>query len=275
MLKRVVVFIILFFIFHGTGFCASPEKTFALIVRGEFEERFENDEILAFNTLLSLGIPQSHIYVVSPFFISKKRSDYNNDGVKDVNYPVSLENVEKAIQEIGKNIPPDGQFLIYLCSHGSRSGFLGLSGKDSYIVLNTGTRLNQFPEYLYGEDLDKFVSHNISSEVEVVLIVQACRSGGFSNTFLKPNRIVITAAAINNSSHGCYIDNKQWSRFSYSFFKALQENLRNFLEMYETAKTNGNNIPPSTLEEITFGYQDTPEIHFGSENMKHSTLGDS
>ena len=274
MLDKPAIFGLLFLVFHTHVFCASPEKTFVLLVRGEFEERFENNEILAFNTLSSLGIPESQIYVVSPFFSFPGRSDYNSDGTKDVDYPLSFENVERAIGEIGRIIPSDGQFLIYLNSHGSRSGFFGLSGNDSYIILNTGTRNIPFPEYIYGEDLDRLVSQYISPTIEVVLIVQACKSGGFKNTFLKPNRLVITAAAINNSSHGGYIDGKEWSRFSYSFFTAIGEWMRNDSEIYETAKMRGNAIPPSTLEEITLGYQDTPEIHFGSENMKQTRLGE-
>ncbi len=98
--------------------------------------------------------------------------------------------------------------------------------------------------------------------------------GGFTNTFLKLNRIVIAATAINNSSYGCYIDGKEWSRFSYSFFTAIQEGVRNYLEVFEIAKTRGKEIPPSTFEELIRGYEDTPEIHFGSENMRNLRLGE-
>ena len=268
------VLLTLFLLICVHGFCASPEKTCALLVRGEFEERFENNEILAFNTLSSLGISQSQIYVLSPFFSSQRKSDYNGDGVKDVDYALLLESVGRAIEEIGSNIPSDGQLLIYLNSHGSRSGLLGLWGDDSYVVLNTGTKNVAFPEYLYGRDLDALISQYIPNSVEVILIVQACQGGGFTNTFLKPNRLVIAATAVNNSSYGCYIDDKEWSRFSYSFFTAIQEGLRNYLEIFEIAKTRGKEIPPSTFEELIRNHEDTPEILFGSENIQEARLGE-
>src|SRR3989338_2500098 len=255
-------------LFSSVGFAKEPEKTYALLVRGSNEERFRNDEKLASQVLIEKGVPESQITVIGT--------------------GSSLEAIETAISDIGKKISQDGQFFIYLNSHGSRDGFLGLSGDDSYMVFDQSDTTLSFPTPISGRLLDRWVSHSISSTVEIILVVQACKSGNFTSTFLKPNRMVMTSAANNNSSYGCYIEGKQWSRFSYQFFSALKgqnpqgENIQadidqngivSYKEAYLWAKDNGPLIPPTTFEELIFGYTDTPQFSASDTSIEEALLG--
>jgi len=103
--------------------------------------------------------------------------------------PANAENLESALRDL--SVGKGDACLVHLTSHGTRQGFF-LRGAP----LITPTRLNSVLERSCGDQ-------------PTVVLISACYSGVFlDRVMLKPNRIILTAAADDRTSFGCSSENQ-------------------------------------------------------------------
>ena len=103
--------------------------------------------------------------------------------------PANAENLASALQDL--SVGKGDACLVHLTSHGTRQGFF-LRGAP----LITPTRLNSVLERSCGDQ-------------PTVVLISACYSGVFlDRVMLKPNRIILTAAADDRTSFGCSSENQ-------------------------------------------------------------------
>lgn len=103
--------------------------------------------------------------------------------------PANAENLESALR--GLSVGKGDACLVHLTSHGTRQGFFvrGASGI-------TPSTLNSVLERSCGDQ-------------PTVVLISACYSGVFlDRVMLKPNRIILTAAAEDRTSFGCSSENQ-------------------------------------------------------------------
>ncbi len=124
--------------------------------------------------LAERGLPPQQIHMLSA------RSDRPSD--------VEPARLETAIARLDATKPaPDGSCLVFLTSHGAPEQGFYLEDDDA----------------LMPPILDRALGTGCGS-VPTVIIVSACYSGQFAAApMLRPNRIILTAAAADRSSFGC------------------------------------------------------------------------
>ena len=245
-----------------------PEKTYALIITGSPEEENRNITRLAFETFKAQGIPRDHIWVIahSPAFHDGR--DFDGDGRKDIDFPLEEEAIETAFSELGSKVPEDGQVIIYINSHGFRRRH------DSFMYLYPGITLGAIPIELSGQLLNDYVTRYFKEATQKIIIVQACKSGGFADSCSGPNRTIVTSSNHNLSYRGP-IDGKSWPKFSYHFFKALssgkgdldQDGVVTIQEAFATAYLNNKptHLLHIALHRIRVWGDDDPVIDFGQD----------
>ncbi|MBI3017923.1 MAG: trehalose-phosphatase [Deltaproteobacteria bacterium] len=275
-LKMNFIFLLFFFFLsamaHGFAYSFEgefhPEKTYALIITGSPEEENRNITRLAFETFKAQGIPRDHIWVIahSPAFHDGR--DFDGDGRKDIDFPLEEEAIETAFAELGARVPEDGQVVIYINSHGFRRR------DDSFIYLYPGITLGAIPIELSGQLLNDYVTRYFKEATQKIIIVQACKSGGFADSCSGLNRTVVTSSNHNLSYRGP-IDGKYWPKFSYHFFKAFssgqgdldQDGVVTIQEAFVTAYLNNKptHLLHRALNRIGVWGDDDPVIAFGQE----------
>ena len=103
--------------------------------------------------------------------------------------PSSAENLESAL--LGLSVSKGDACLVHLTSHGTRQGFFLRNAP-----LISPARLNAVLERGCGDQ-------------PTVVLISACYSGVFlDNAMLRPNRIILTAAAADRTSFGCSSENQ-------------------------------------------------------------------
>lgn len=133
--------------------------------------------------------------------------------------------------------------LVYVTSHGDQNGFF----------LRADRRL--FSPATFARALDEGCG-----ERPTVVVVSACHSGAFLNAATRrPNRIILTAAAIDRTSFGCGADD------DYTYYDQC------FLQQLDSATTwrevaVGTRACVETLERRLGVRQDSrPQMYFGAE----------
>ena len=103
--------------------------------------------------------------------------------------PANAENLESALRDL--SVGKGDACLVHLSSHGTRQGFF-LRGAPGI----TPARLNSILDQGCGDQ-------------PTVVLISACYSGVFlDRVMLKPNRIILTAAAEDRTSFGCSSENQ-------------------------------------------------------------------
>ncbi len=131
---------------------------------------------LAYQKFRGRGFEDNDIYYMNPIAYKDLDGNGYNDGIVD-NTTVNKAAFGKAIQEWATQAPSTGPLYIYLNDHGAKSQFQLAPGQ-----ILTATMLNDF--------LDAFQA---ATGRTVVVIIEACHSGSFTQGLSAPNRVVLTS----------------------------------------------------------------------------------
>jgi hypothetical protein len=152
----------------------------AALMAGDNEiDVFDNATKTLKSMFLRMGVQSGNIRDLSA----------NQSEVRRGALPANAENLETALRDL--SVGKGDACLVHLTSHGTRQGFF-LRGAPGI----TPARLNSILERSCGEQ-------------PTVVLISACYSGVFlDRVMLKPNRIILTAAAEDRTSFGCSSENQ-------------------------------------------------------------------
>ena len=139
-------------------------------------------------------------YVSSPL-------DLDGDGVNDIEYSATKENVTKVIRETASKLKDADHLLLYVIDHGGYDK----QKKQAYICL-------WGEDKLYPDELNDCLSVGDAGYIDIVM--GQCNSGGFVEALKGNNRIIATACAENEKSYSC-AEELPFDEFVYHWTSAL------------------------------------------------------
>ena len=162
---------------------AAPEPALswkAVLLAGDNQlEVFDNATKTLKSMFLRMGLQAENIRE-----LSASRNEQQRGAL-----PSSAENLESAL--VGLSVGKGDACLVHLTSHGTRQGFFL---RNAPVI--SPSRLNSALERGCGDQ-------------PTVVLISACYSGVFlDNVMLRPNRIILTAAAADRTSFGCSSENQ-------------------------------------------------------------------
>lgn len=204
----------------------NASHTYAVILSGGVNcmsnyNRYWNDCSFIYQTLTKkYNIPKSHLYTlvadgtspgadmvdVSTGAFTSSPLDLDGDGVADINYAATLNNVQQVMAELADSLTEDDQLFFYVIDHGGRTANFG----HSYIYLWNG-------DILYDYQLKNMVDNITAKNINFVF--GQCYSGGFVDDLEGPNRTIATACAYNEVSWAC--SNIAYDEFVYHWTCAM------------------------------------------------------
>lgn len=112
--------------------------------------------------------------------------DLDGDGINDLKYSATKDNLLKIFTELGANISRDSHLLVFITDHG------GINNESTCLWLWNNTKL--FPQELK-EYLDKVDCTNKT------VVLGQCFSGGFIDALADDGTVIMTAATADKTSH--------------------------------------------------------------------------
>lgn len=226
-------------------------NTYAVILSGGMNKtandvRYWNDCSFIYQTLRNrYGIPKKNIKVIMAdgtdpaddmtYGNGEYQSsplDLDDDGVADIEYSATKENVTKVIREMASSMKDEDHLFIYVIDHGGYDP----QKKQSYICLWGDDRL-------YPDELNDCLSTGDAGYVTVLM--GQCYSGGFVNALKGNNRIIATACAEDELSYAC--EDLPFDEFVYRWTSAL-----NGYDAFENKVTaTGDTLPDGSLKPVT------------------------
>ena len=220
--------------------CAS--HTYAVILSGGInkdsnDETYWNDCSFIYQTLRHhYGVPKENMKVIMSDgkdpgldmktcdneYISSPL-DLDEDGVDDVEYAATKENVRKVFEDLASKLTEEDHLFLYVIDHG------GIKNKKAYICLWND-------ETLYPDELNE--SLNAVNAGYISILMGQCYSGGFVEPLKADNRIIMAACGENEMSFGC--EELPFDEFVYHWTSAMNEATPYGEEVY--ADTNGDGI---------------------------------
>jgi hypothetical protein len=169
-----------------------PCSTWAIIVCGydDLPDTFDEDTDGIYNVLIGLGVPDDHIFFVSPHTTHT-----------GVDQPTSIANVQWAINQVAAQADETDKVLFFYSSHGGVDSLLCVPGSPG-------------GGYISGSDLRNWLSAITSQEL--VIVIEACHSGSLIGRYAdgtyvaaeddltghgETNRAVFTSASSDTSSY--------------------------------------------------------------------------
>jgi hypothetical protein len=138
-------------------------------------------------------------------------------------YPTATpNNIAAAIGQVGSLIDPEEDLVvIFLTSHGSHDGAMGLRETNRLAGQMRPTHLR-----------DMLSAAGVRKRV---VIVSACFSGAFIAPLMDSDTIVLTAAAPDRSSFGCQ-PSRDWTFFGDAYFSSSLRGGASLLDAFDQAK---------------------------------------
>lgn len=190
---------------------ADSEHTYAIIISGGVTpimnyERYWNDCSYLFRVLKGKYlIPDENITVImadgtdpgkdmrkydGTGFVSSPL-DLDGDGINDIKYAATRQNVAAAILELATKVERGDQVLIYVMDHGGYD-----SEKDeSYICLWND-------ESIYASEFSSLTNF-FDDDIFRTIVLGQCFSGGFIKHLSESSNVIATACGENESSWAC------------------------------------------------------------------------
>ncbi len=225
--------------------------TYAVILSGGMNknansQRYWNDCSFLYQTLRNrYGIPKANIKVImsdgtdpaddmtdeNGEYVSSPL-DLDGDGVADIGYSATKENVTKVISETAAKMKDKDHLFLYVIDHGGYDSKKG----QSYICLWDG-------ESLYPDELSDCLNAGDAGYVSVLM--GQCYSGGFIDALKGNNRIIATACSEDELSYAC--EELPFDEFVYHWTSAM--NGYDALGNKVTAQTD--TLPNGKLKPVT------------------------
>jgi len=224
----------------GEGFLATtfddgmltvnPDHKFAVLISGGYYAssnavRYWNDTAFMYKVLkYRYGYKDENIYVLcsdglDPAPDNKREEssnvDLDGDGLPDVDYSATIENVDTVFGELAARMTEDDILFVFTTGHGAPYDPDGDPTK---------TVLYLWHNYIVDDELAEQVNR-IQSYDTMVFVMSQCYSGGFEGELGAPNRIFISAAAYDEISYAGLFNpdtgNYEYDVFSHYFTCAL------------------------------------------------------
>lgn len=208
----------------------NPIHKFAVLIGGGYYEsnneiRFWNDIAFMYKVLkYRYGYRDENIYVLfadgldpAPDNVLGENSnvDLDGDGVPDVDYAATLENVDTVFGRLAARMNEQDILFVYTAGHGSPYDPDGDPTKTVFYLWHN---------YIVDDELAEQVNR-IPSYDTMMFVFNQCYSGGFEGDLAGANRIFISAAAYDQTSYaGLYnpvIGAYEYDAFSYYLTCAL------------------------------------------------------
>lgn len=201
-------------------------NTYAVILSGGLfpsanKARYWNDCSFIYQTLRNrYGVPKKNIKVImsdgtdpAPDLnledgdsIISSPLDLDEDGIADIEYAATKENVKSVIEELSSKMKDEDHLFLYVIDHGGYDKVR----RQSYICLWNG-------EKLYPDELNEYLGHGDAGYVSVLM--GQCFSGGFVETLKANNRVVMTACSDSEYTYAC--EDIPFDEFVYHWTSAI------------------------------------------------------
>lgn len=196
--------------------------------------RYWNDCSAVYQTLLSKGFSQDHIYVamsdgtdLDDDYLNENGDpdnsslDLNGDNYPDIQYAATRDDIEHIFLELSDAMTSDDDLFIYTVGEGRVDTFelppqtypyIYNPIFTSYLMLWEGGRLK-------GSDLAHMLEAIHARTINIVM--QQSHSGGFIDALREMDNVVITTACgVNEKSYS--MENKQYDEFTYHWVSAVK-----------------------------------------------------
>lgn len=176
---------------------------FAVIIAGDAELRHKGNISIAVQTLLNLGFPMAHIFVLSD-------GEQSTPWFRWTDYP-SRESVRALLSIMSRVVEEHDYFTIYITGHGHKSAIDGVEVNGSTVTYSYNTlKLND------KERMDKHEMFRLLAEIKpkgALLVIDSCYWGVFPD--LPCNWRQYSATTNGSPTHGNF--------FGRTFWRALAE----------------------------------------------------
>jgi hypothetical protein len=171
----------------------------------------------AYKDFIAMGYNHEQIdFHINTQMISIDLDEFPDDVVDD-STPTSDEIVE-TIQNAEHDVDVNNLYILYLQGHGANKA-LRISGMDAYI---TADQINDALDYLQSK-----------TNCQVIVMVESCYSGSFTQTLSDHNRIILTSAGADQQYN---TDSKGRIAFSRYLLSKLREE-KTLKESFDYART--------------------------------------
>jgi hypothetical protein len=160
--------------------------------------RYWNDIIYMYFILQMHGYTSDHIYVVY-------KNGMGEDPYTPVNYPATHASLNTVFATLSNEMGARDTLFFYTTNHGGGSGISVWDAMDSSGAL-TQTQVSDW--------LDSITCDHM------IIVMEQCVSGKFIQYISAPNRVIMTAAGVAESSYACDTEG-EWDEFVYHFMSAL------------------------------------------------------
>lgn len=170
----------------------STAKTYAVIISGGGmriinHERYWYDCSYIYQILRQrYSVPSSNIYIAMAD--GKGKLDLDNDGVDDVKYSATKNNLASIFDDLSQKIKSEDHLFVFVTDHGYEDGSIVLWDM----------------QLLYPKELNALLE-KINADYISVLLGQ-CYSGAFIQELAKPGRVIMTASDASHPSYASYIE---------------------------------------------------------------------
>lgn len=181
-----------------------PDK-YAVLIRGDYEERFVADMSLAYQVLLENGFKPDHIYVLAD--VKKKKEAYFHP-IDDI---ATKENLEIVKNHLSSIVDEEDLLVVCLVDHGNRAMIMN--------PVDPGKRLMASTFNLRGEDLNEVELELYLSKIQPkigILLFEFCFSGGFAERLGKERYVAIACTRSKVEGYS-----RAGNSFVGNIFKAL------------------------------------------------------
>ncbi len=195
--------------------------TAAIVLNGpiapaKHHARYWNNASLVFTTLKAVGFERIHVLqsdgtsrqpdrqtrsflgLVGTGRLRDSPLDLDADGADDVNGPGTIDALSRALDDIGRSLPPDGRLLIFMTGHGQLRWRSGL----------TSAAMTWGAGELRGDELDRMLRQSIPPSCWVAVVATQCHSDLFLREVTRPRTLLVA------SGRPLWI----WSSEDYSVF---------------------------------------------------------
>lgn len=233
----------------------SSSNLYAIIIdfcgQGQYYnyERFRNDCALVYNMLCDHGYSHENIYVAMPnneiseqsYYSSSiaatQVTDFNGDGLDDVDYPATCSGVETLFADLNNEISENDMLFVYMTGHG-----------DMTVPTIHQTQYSGFLQDGHYNDND-LVDRISSLDVNIVNVViqRNCADYLYDKLYSNNTQNKVCSYVHSGFGEADYIIDEYTERFVnaiYNVEENIDMNLDGFISMYEAhefALTNTNN----------------------------------
>jgi len=155
-----------------------PDKYYALLINGHADQRHWNDFSFLYRVLTKVyGYHKANIFVADSAFKSQL-PDLDGDGVGDIQYGSTLEELKELISLLKDKLPENAHLVLAVNDHGSRK-----AQESTIILYDAEITASEFTKLLGSLPAKKVLS-----------IYEQCFSGGFVRPSSERGRVAMAAS---------------------------------------------------------------------------------